>query len=271
MCFEVLGGALVRTRSFFSSVGVDVLLRYSTSNDIVSQGLASKLNIAVDCGADDVGRAFELAVSLIGPAIAQELTRTSLTTPPRSGVKYHVGSAAWAAKIPQGYRLVFATFNYYKYQLPNGALKIASGGTSIIITAVPSGNKTVIRGSTSTTTPALFGEALTSKNALVLRYRVGVVKLVYGGIPSQTLSADLLRGAVGLPSNASFPIAVQLRDGAFIFAGPPAGHLRLRDYVIIVGEGAYEHAEAIRRRVLDIVKLKGINVNIETAFLNPNA
>ncbi|MCG2880857.1 MAG: hypothetical protein L7G96_06020 [Vulcanisaeta sp.] len=163
-------------------------------------------------------------------AIVKFLSDLSKSVPSARGYKEHVLAGAWIASYPLFARLVFSTFNTYWI---DGKL-VVGGFTNELDILQVSPTRLRLSGATPNTTPSLVGELLTSETKQLINNKpIGLVVIKYNQKVSKEVSMKVLSNAFG-EKFADTTIATLKLGNTVIAAGPPAGHLRGRDYILVV-------------------------------------
>ena len=192
-------------------------------------------------------------------AIVKFLSDLSKSTPSARGYKEHVLAGAWVASYPLFARLVFSTFNTYWI---DGKL-IVGGFTNELDVSQVSPTRLRLAGATPNTTPSLIGELLTSEVRQVINNKpIGLVVIKYNQRVSREISVKVLSNAFGEKFTDS-TIATLKLGNSIITAGPPAGHLRGRDYILVINP-VTDLLNKMVERALTAIKTLGVDAETET-------
>ena len=222
-----------------------------------------RLSIEVaKCSLASVVRGLGEAVVTDGTkAIVRFLSDLSKSVPATRGSKEHVLAGAWVASYPLFARLVFSTFNTYWV---DGKL-IVGGFTNELDASQVSPTRLRLSGATPNTTPSLVGELLTSETKqLITNKPIGLVVVRYNQRVPREISTKVLSNALGEKFTDSTVASLKLGN-SIVTAGPPAGHLRGRDYILVINPST-DILSKIMERTNTAIKILGLDAQIETNY-----
>ena len=192
-------------------------------------------------------------------AIVRFLSELSKSVPSTRGSKEHVLAGAWVASYPLFARLVFSTFNTYWV---DGKL-IVGGFTNELDASQVSPTRLRLSGVTPNTTPSLVGELLTSETKqLITNKPIGVVVVRYNQRVPRETSMKVLSNAFGEKFTDSTVASLKLGN-SIVTAGPPAGHLRGKDYILVINPST-DILSKIMERANTAIKTLSVEGKIET-------
>jgi hypothetical protein len=200
----------------------------------------------------------EAVVTEAAKAIVKFLSELSRSVPAARGYKEHVLAGAWVASYPLFARLVFSTFNTYWIE---GKL-IVGGLTNELDISQVSPTRLRLAGATPNTTPSLVGELLTSELKQLINIKpIGLVVIRYNQRVSREVSMKVLSNAFG-EKFTDTTIATLKLGNSIITAGPPAGYLRGRDYILVINPTT-DILSKMLERANTAIKILGIDAQTE--------